>query len=45
MPAKSKKQRGFLGAELARKKKGQKGKTGMSIKQLEEYLRKPKRKK
>ena len=37
MPAKSKKQQQFMGAELARKRAGKKTKTSMSEKQLEEY--------
>ena len=37
MPAKSKKQQKFMGAELARKRAGKKTKTGMSEKQLKEY--------
>jgi len=45
MPVKSEKQRKFLGAELRRKKQGKKGKTNMSIAQLEEYLKKSKGKK
>ena len=37
MPAVSKKQQRFMGAELSRKRAGKKTKTGMSAKQLEEY--------
>jgi len=37
MPAVSKKQQKFMGAELARKRAGKKTKTGMSAKQLKEY--------
>ena len=37
MPAKSKKQRRFMGAELARKRRGKKTRTGMSAKQLKEF--------
>ncbi len=37
MPAKSKVQQRFLGAELARKRAGKKTKTKMSEKQLEEF--------
>ena len=37
MPAVSKKQQQFMGAELSRKRAGKKTKTGMSEKQLEEY--------
>lgn len=40
MPAKSEKQRKFMGAELARKRAGKKTKTGMSEKQLKEYAKK-----
>ena len=37
MPAVSKKQQQFMGAELARKRAGKKTRTGMSAKQLEEF--------
>lgn len=37
MPAKSKAQQRFMGAELARKREGKKTKTGMSEKQLKEF--------
>jgi len=37
MPAKSKKQQQFFGAELARRRAGKKTKTKMSEKQLEEF--------
>ena len=37
MPAVSKKQQQFFGAELARKRAGKKTKTEMTEKQLEEY--------
>tara|TARA_Y100000310_G_scaffold340141_1_gene434932 strand:- start:3918 stop:4082 length:165 start_codon:yes stop_codon:yes gene_type:complete len=37
MPAVSKKQQGFMGAELARKRAGKKTRTGMSQKQLGEF--------
>ena len=37
MPAVSKKQQQFMGAELARKRAGKKTKTKMTAKQLEEY--------
>lgn len=37
MPAKSKAQQRFMGAELARKRKGMKTRTGMSAEQLEEF--------
>lgn len=43
MPAKSERQRRFMGAELARKRSGKRTKTGMSERQLAEYARKPKR--
>lgn len=42
MPAKSEKQRRMMGAELRRKRRGQKTKTGMSEEQLREYARKAK---
>jgi hypothetical protein len=44
MPAKSEKQRKFMGAELARKRAGKKTQTGMSEKQLEEFASEEKRK-
>jgi len=37
MPAVSKKQQRFMGAELARKKAGKKTKTGMTEKQLHDF--------
>ena len=37
MPAKSKKQQQFMGAELERKRAGKKTKTKMTEKQLEEF--------
>jgi hypothetical protein len=37
MPAKTEKQRKFMGAELARKRSGKKTKTGMSEKKLERW--------
>jgi len=43
MPAKSERQRRFMGAELGRKRAGKKTKTGMSERQLEDYARKPKK--
>lgn len=43
MPATSEKQRKFMGAELGRKRKGKKTKTGMSEKQLEDFAKKRKR--
>lgn len=45
MPAKSAKQRRFMGAELARKRAGKKTKTGMSEEQLEDYATKLKKRK
>ena len=42
MPAKSEKQRKFMGAELQRKREGKKTKTGMSEKELEKYASKKK---
>jgi hypothetical protein len=44
MPAKSERQRKFMGAELERKREGKKTKTGMSEKQLEEFASKGKKK-
>jgi len=44
-PIVSKKQRGLFGAELARKKKGKKGKTGMSKAVLRRHLKESKGKK
>jgi hypothetical protein len=43
MPAKTEKQRKFMGAELARKRAGKKTKTGMSEKKLEDFAKKPKK--
>jgi hypothetical protein len=40
MPAKSEKQRKFMGAELERKREGKKTRTGMSEKQLEDFASK-----
>ena len=40
MPAVSARQRRFMGAELARKRKGKKTKTGMSEGQLADYASK-----
>ena len=40
MPAKSEKQRKFMGAELQRKREGKKTKTDMSEKELEKYASK-----
>jgi hypothetical protein len=45
MPAKSEKQRKFMGAELARKRAGKKTQTGMSEKQLEDFASKGRKKK
>jgi len=45
MPPKSEAQRRFMGAELARKRAGQKTQTGMNEKQLSEFASKPKGKK
>ncbi len=42
MPAKSEKQRKFMGAELDRKRAGKKTRTGMSEKQLKDFARKKK---
>ena len=42
MPAKSEKQRKFMGAELERKREGKKTKTGMTEKELEKYATKKK---
>lgn len=39
MPAKSKKQQQFMGAELARKRAGKKTRTGMSEAQLKEFAK------
>jgi hypothetical protein len=43
MPAKSEKQRKFMGAELQRKREGKKTKTDMSEKELEKYASKDKK--
>jgi len=40
MPAVSEKQRRFMGAELARKRKGEHTQTGMSEQQLRDFARK-----
>jgi hypothetical protein len=45
MPAKTEKQRKFMGTELARKRAGKKMQTGVSEKQLEEFAAKPGKKK
>lgn len=41
MPAKTKRQQRFMGAELGRKQRGKKTQTGMSEKKLREHARKP----
>ena len=41
MPARTEKQRKFMGAELQRKREGKKTKTGMSEQQLEDFASKP----
>lgn len=45
MPAKSEKQRKFMGAELQRKREGKKTRTDMSERELEKYASKPDKKK
>jgi hypothetical protein len=45
MPAKSEKQRKFMGAELQRKREGKKTRTDMSEKELENYASKSDKKK
>ncbi len=45
MPAKTEKQRRFMGAELERKREGKKTQTGMSESELEKMASKPKGKK
>jgi hypothetical protein len=42
MPAKTEKQRRFMGAELGRKQAGKKTQTGMTTKQLKDFTRKQK---
>ena len=42
MPARSEKQRRFMGAELERKREGKKTRTGMTEQQLEDFASKPK---
>jgi len=44
MPAKSEKQRKFMGAELQRKREGKQTKTGMAEQQLKDFAKKPARK-
>ncbi len=41
MPAKTEKQRRFMGAELERKREGKKTQTGMSEKELAKWASKP----
>ncbi len=41
MPARTEKQRRFMGAELQRKREGKKTRTGMSEDQLEDFASKP----
>jgi hypothetical protein len=41
MPARTEKQRRFMGAELERKREGKKTQTDMSAKELEKFARKP----
>lgn len=43
MPAKTERQRKFFGAELSRKRRGGKTKTGLSTKKLKEFTRKKKK--
>ena len=45
MPAKSEKQRKFMGAELQRKREGKKTQTGMSEEKLEDFASKGGKKK
>jgi len=45
MPAKTEKQRRFMGAELERKREGKKTQTDMSEKELEKSASKPDKKK
>ena len=44
MPAKTEKQRKFMGAELTRKRAGKKTKTKMTEKQLEDFAKKKRKK-
>jgi len=44
MPAKTRKQQRFMGAELRRARAGKKTRTGMGAAKLSEMARKPKRK-
>jgi hypothetical protein len=41
MPAKSKKQQQFFGAELARKRKGQKTETGLDVEEIKKFAGTP----
>lgn len=43
MPSKSKKQQQFMGAELRRKRRGKRTRTGMSERQLHEYASTPRK--
>jgi hypothetical protein len=45
MPAKTRKQQRFFGAEIGRKKAGKKTKTGLPMRKLKEMARGPKKKK
>ena len=45
MPSKTERQRRFMGAELARKRRGEKTRTDLPEKELEEYAAKVKGKK
>lgn len=42
MPPKSQAQQKFMGAELGRKRKGERTRTGMTAAQLREFAKKPK---
>jgi len=44
MPARTERQRKFMGAELQRKREGKKTTTGMTEKELEKMASKPKKK-
>lgn len=41
MPAKTERQRAFMGAELGRLREGKRTETGMSERQLRDFARKP----
>lgn len=43
MPATSKRQQELMGAELARKRAGKRTRTGMTIQQLEDFARTPRK--